>query len=133
MSRLGVRAVYFCFLLGLAVIQLPANSRAAEDVIAEGNFVGKSKHTASGTVKVVQGDKGTVVVLDDNFRFDGAPDPKLGFGKNGYVKSTKFSPLKSNSGGQVYELPKNLDPKQYNEIWIWCEAYSVPLGVAKLK
>jgi hypothetical protein len=133
MSRLRVRAVYFSLLLGLAIVQLPAGSMAGEDVIAEGNFVGKSKHTASGTVKVVQGDTGPVVVLDENFRFDGAPDPKLGFGKNGYVKSTQFSALKSNSGGQVYQLPGNLDPEQYNEVWIWCEAYSVPLGVAKLK
>ena len=33
--------------------------------------------------------KGAQVVLDLNFKFDGAPDPKLGFGKNGYVKSTR--------------------------------------------
>jgi hypothetical protein len=133
MTRLIVRGIHFRLLLGLAVAQLPAIAQAAEDLIAEGTFVGKSKHVASGSVKVVQGDKGAVVVLDDNFNFDGAPDPKLGFGKDGYVKSTKFSPLKSNTGNQVYELPGNLDPEQYNEVWIWCEAYNVPLGVAKLK
>ena len=49
--------------------------------------------------------KGTLVVLEPDFKFDGAPVPKLGFGKNGYFKSTQFSKLKSNSDKQTYEIP----------------------------
>jgi hypothetical protein len=128
-----VRSVFFYLVLSVALVQLPADLRAGEDVVAEGDFVGQSQHTASGTVKVVRADDGAIVVFDDNFRFDGAPDPKLGFGKDGYVKSTKFSALKSNAGGQVYEIPASIDPEKYNEVWIWCETYNVPLGVAELQ
>ena len=76
---------------------------------------------------------GTVVVLAPDFSFDGAPDPKLGFGKNGYDASTQFSALRSNSGEQSYEIPASVDPEDYTEVWVWCEQYAVPLGVATLK
>ena len=54
-------------------------------------------------------------------------------GKNGYVKTTQFSALKSNIGEQTYELPATIDPADYTEVWVWCEKYSVPLGVAQLE
>ena len=77
--------------------------------------------------------KGTLVVLEPDFKFDGAPDPKLGFGKDGYLKSTQFSDLKSNRGTQTYDIPATIDPADYTELWVWCEKYSVPLGVATLQ
>ncbi len=75
-----------------------------------------------------------VVVLEDDFDFDGAPDPKLGFGKDGkYDHGSQISPLGSNKGRQVYEVPASIDPEAYNQFYVWCEKYSVPLGVADLK
>lgn len=106
---------------------------AADETIARGAFSGQSGHVTKGNVTVEKTANGVVVVLQDNFDFDGAPDPKLGFGKNGYVPATKFSVLKANKGKQVYELPGSIDPARYNEIWVWCERFSVPLGVAKLQ
>ncbi len=88
---------------------------------------------SSGGVSVVKTAKGTLVVLAPDFKFDGAPDPKLGFGKNGYVKSTQFSKLKTNNGKQTYEFPSRIDPADHTEVWVSCERYSVPLGVATLK
>jgi hypothetical protein len=82
--------------LGLAIA---ATARAQDTVIAGGTFVGKNGHLASGGVAVVRTASGLAVVLRGNFKFDGAPDPKLGFGKGGYFKSTQFSALKSNTGG----------------------------------
>jgi hypothetical protein len=108
------------------------SAASAEDTIAQGTFVGKSGHTVSGGVRVLRTPSGTAVVLDEDFRFDGAPDPKLGFGRNGYDKDSKFSALRANSGRQVYDLPASIDPSSYNELWVWCERYAVPLGVAKL-
>ena len=97
-----------------------------------GTFEGKSNHTATGRVEIVtHGGKTTLELLDD-FVFDGAPDPKLAFGKDGFDKSTMFTKLNSNSGKQVYEVPAGIDTSAMNEVWIWCEQYSVPLGVAKL-
>ncbi len=116
-----------------AVLAAPVAAAAQDQVLASGEFRGKSGHAASGGVSVVKTATGAVVVLGPDFKFDGAPDPKLGFGKNGFVKSTQFSPLKSNSGEQSYDIPAAIDPADYTEVWVWCEKYSVPLGVATLK
>ncbi len=116
-----------------AVLAAPVAATARDQMLASGEFRGKSGHAASGGVSVVQTATGAVVVLAPDFKFDGAPDPKLGFGKNGYVKSTQFSVLKSNSGEQTYEIPAAIDPADYTEVWVWCEKYSVPLGVANLE
>ena len=118
--------------LGLALLAAPLTASAGE-ALSQGSFTGKSDHVASGSVEVVQTENGLQVILGEDFNFDGAPDPKLGFGKNGYDKSTKFSALKSNSGKQTYNIPESIDGTAYDEVWIWCEKYSVPLGVAKLK
>ena len=119
--------------LGLLALTLSPSVQAGDEVLGRGTFTGKSGHVTSGGVSVVKTDKGTVVVLEPDFEFDGAPDPKLGFGKNGYDKSSQFSPLRSNSGEQSYDVPATVDPGQYNEVWVWCEKFSVPLGVAKIK
>lgn len=66
--------------------------------------------------------------------FDGAPDPKVGFGRDGaYDKTSQLAPLGAKKGHQTYQLPASVDPAKYNEVYIWCEQYSVPLGVAKLQ
>ncbi len=116
-----------------AVLTAPVAASAQDQVLASGAFSGKSGHTASGGVSVVKTGTGITVVLGRDFKFDGAPDPKLGFGKDGYVKATQFSVLKSNNGKQTYEIPADLDPADYNEVWVWCEKYAVPLGVANLE
>ncbi len=81
-----------------AVLAAPVTASAEGPVLASGTFHGQSGHAASGGVSVVKTANGTLVVLEPDFEFDGAPDAKLGFGKKGYVKSTQFSALKSNSG-----------------------------------
>lgn len=110
-----------------------SSQAASQELIGQGAFKGESRHVASGTVKVSKTSSGTVVTLEKNFSFDGAPDPKLGFGRNGYDPKAKFSELKSNKGKQVYEIPSSIDASKYNEVWIWCQQYNVPLGVAAIK
>ena len=70
--------------------------------------------------------------LLDDFTFDGAPDPKVALGKDGYDAKTLMTALASDSGASSYEIPAGIDAADYNEVWIWCEQYNVPLGVAKL-
>ncbi len=133
MRRRTVASAMLALAFTAGVLDAPVAAGAEDQVLASGEFRGKSGHAASGGVSVVKTSKGTVVVLEPDFKFDGAPDPKLGFGKNGYVKSTQFSELKSNSGKQTYDIPAAIDPADYTEVWVWCEQYSVPLGVATLK
>ncbi|MEM9044494.1 MAG: DM13 domain-containing protein [Pseudomonadota bacterium] len=100
---------------------------------ASGVFIGKSNHVTTGHASVARKGKKWVVVLEEDFTFDGAPDPHVALGADGYRKDASLALLQSNDGKQVYEIPANLDVADFNEIWIWCNKFSVPLGVAKLK
>jgi len=99
-----------------------------------GAFKGASGHVASGAVELVQTAEGWEVRLGDDFSFDGAPDARVGFGNNGaFAAGTDFEQLRSNTGGQVYKVPASVDPAAFEEVYIWCRQYSVPLGVAKVE
>ncbi|MEM1272544.1 MAG: DM13 domain-containing protein [Pseudomonadota bacterium] len=93
-----------------------------------GSFVGESNHETRGTAEIADG----MVNLLDDFWFDGAPDPKVALGADGYDPATLMGPLESNTGAQSYTIPAGIDPADYNEVWIWCERFNVPLGVARL-
>ena len=116
--------------LTLCCLGLPLAANAESEIVFNGTFEGRTDHTTTGGVTVLKTDADTIVVLESDFFLDGAPDPKLGFGKDGYDPSTKFSHLQSNTGAQMYVIPEDIDPSQYNEIWVWCEKFNVPLGVA---
>ncbi|MDJ0895883.1 MAG: DM13 domain-containing protein [Alphaproteobacteria bacterium] len=123
------------FIVAALIIALfaAASIGAAGEAVSSGTFKGLSNHVTTGGVSVVRGTDGYEVVLAKDFTFDGAPDPKLGFGNNGFVKDTLFSPLRSNTGEQIYKLPPNIDPTEFNEFYLWCEKFNVPLGVASLQ
>lgn len=93
-----------------------------------GTFEGRSRHTTTGSAEIA----GNQVNLLDDFRFDGAPDPKVALGRDGYAPATLMGPLKSNSGASSYTVPASFDPATFNEVWIWCEQFNVPLGVARI-
>ena len=99
-----------------------------------GTFTGASNHITKGEVEVVQTANGWEIHLKDSFWFDGAPDPRVGFGKDGkFVDPTDFEPLKSNSGAQVYKVPDNINPEEFDHVFVWCRKFSVPLGFAKIE
>ncbi|MEM6624587.1 MAG: DM13 domain-containing protein [Pseudomonadota bacterium] len=96
-----------------------------------GSFKGLSNHITTGEVEVVETADGWEIHLKDSFSFDGAPDPRVGFGSAGtFAAGTDFEPLRSDSGAQVYKVPAGIDPSDFNEVYIWCRRFSVPLGVA---
>lgn len=122
------------FLFAAAVAAMSPAATAAEEVLAQGTFAGKSGHNTSGSISIVKTDTGVEVRLGANFKLDGAPDPWLGFGKNGkYDSKGEIALLKSNSGAQVYKVAGKIDASKYNEFYVWCRKFAVPLGVAKLK
>jgi len=57
----------------------------------------------------------------------------VALGRDGYAKESLLEPLRRNSGQQDYVLKPGLDIADYNQVWIWCEQYSVPLGHAELR
>ncbi len=121
-------------LAAIAIALTVATSGLAGEVILRGQFEGRSNHETSGVATVEKSAGGAMVVLGKNFSFDGAPDPKVGFGRDGtYDASSQLQALKAKTGRQEYTVPNSVDPMRYNELYIWCQRYNVPLGVAKLK
>ena len=104
----------------------------ASELLQSGQLEGRGDHATRGSVSIRSTASGHVLVLGADFEFDGAPDPKLGFGKDGFQAASLFAKLERNYGFQTYKLPKDFDPARYNEFWLWCEKLDVPLGVAHL-
>ncbi|MGB0853316.1 MAG: DM13 domain-containing protein [Pikeienuella sp.] len=124
-----IKAIFAAFIMALGV----AGMSFAGGHTRSGDFTGASNHITTGTVEVVKTDEGYEIHLKDNFTFDGAPDPRVGFGKNGkFVDATDFEPLASNSGAQVYKVPADINPAEFTDVFVWCRRYAVPLGVAQL-
>ncbi|QIE54623.1 DM13 domain-containing protein [Pikeienuella piscinae] len=125
------------FALSSGVVAVSVVFFGAESVMAEpgrsGVFSGVSGHIAAGEVEIAHTETGHELRLGENFSFDGAPDARVGFGRGGkFVAATDFEPLRANAGAQTYQLPPGLDPAAYDEVYIWCRQYAVPLGVAPL-
>jgi len=108
---------------------------AAQDVmkLSKGTFSGRSDHITTGLVTVEKTANGYQLRFADDFSLDGAPDPIVALG-NGetYLVSNKLGPLKNKTGAQVYTLPADFTPGQFTQVYVWCEKFSVPLGVADL-
>jgi hypothetical protein len=98
-----------------------------------GQFTGASNHVTSGGVTVTRDASGYIVQLGPQFFLDGAPDPVIGFGNDGrYDTASQFTELNKKRGQQRYDLPADFVPSQYSEVYVWCEQFAVPLGVATL-
>lgn len=102
----------------------------ASDVVKSAEFEGRSDHITTGGVSILKTGGQTLLVLEAEFSLDGAPDPQIGFGKNGFDSDTIISKLRDDKGAQVYVIPDSIDVSEFNEVYIWCEKFDVPLGVA---
>lgn len=101
-------------------------------VVESATFTGESDHAVSGKVEIVKKGKVYYLVLGEDFSFDGAPDPRLGFSsQDSFVETSTFSGLNLDSGKQIYRLPATLDISNFDEVTIWCEKFGVPLAEAK--
>ena len=104
----------------------------AGTVTKSGSFAGRSDHETTGTASIREIDGGYVLVFGDDFSLDGAPDPVVGFGDGEYVAASKVAALQNKTGRQAYRLGADFDPAAYDEVYVWCEQFDVPLGVAAL-
>ncbi|WP_342077499.1 DM13 domain-containing protein [Yoonia sp. SS1-5] len=94
-----------------------------------GTFTGVNNHVVTGTAEIA----GNQVNLLDDFTFDGAPDPKIALGKDGdYDPATLMGKLENYNGASSFTIPDGINPDDYNEVWVWCERFSVGLGVAPI-
>ena len=118
----------------VAMITFAPISATAGQSTANGTFTGASDHITTGGVQIVKtADGGGVLILDSNFSLDGAPDPHVGFGKDGtFVEASNLGKLQNISGVQTYVVPPTVNVDGFNEVYIWCLKFGVPLGVATL-
>lgn len=118
----------------LPVVLTPEQAQQ-QITLTQGSFIGADNfHKAKGTAKILKiGDK-QYVRFEEDFEVTNGPDLFVHFGNNGrYVKEANLGALKGNLGSQNYEIPADINSTDYNEIWIWCRAFSVAFGSAKLK
>ena len=114
---LATAIVLTCSSIAFAQSSMSAH---VEQASMQGTFEGASEHITTGNVQVTKyADGRTIVVLGDNFDFDGAPDPRVGLGKNGeYGPTTDIGLLKSDSGLQTYVVPANNDVDEIDEVYL---------------
>ena len=124
----------FATLIGAAAIAITGLGAMPAAADQSGSFVGASDHITTGGVQVVKtADGGALVILDTDFSLDGAPDPRVGFGSDGaYAEASDLGELQQISGLQIYKVPSTVNVDDFNEVYIWCLEFGVPLGVATL-
>jgi len=112
----------------------PATSQAQKlGALASGTFSGRSDHITTGLVTLVKTSDGYYLDFADDFTLDGAPDPIVAIGNNEkYSKNNKLGALQNITGSQSYSLPASFTPGEFSQVYVWCEKFDVPLGVATL-
>lgn len=115
--------------------ELDLSQEEAQPVLVlRGLFKGFDRiHTGDGNVSVLKVGEKYIIRFEDNFNVANGPDLYVGLGKDGeYVKGTEIAKLKGNIGSQNYEVPEGVNLEDYNEVWIWCRAFSVGFAKARL-
>jgi hypothetical protein len=108
-----------------------ALQRTEPTIIARGMFTSLAGHSATGTALLVKVGESYAVRFEDDFRVTNGPDLFVYLGKdNAYDATARLAELKGNVGSQNYSVPETIDTSLYNEVWVWCRAFSVPFGKA---
>ncbi|MEL6647646.1 MAG: DM13 domain-containing protein [Pseudomonadota bacterium] len=103
----------------------------------QGELSGRQGYNVKGTVQVKTEGRTTTVTLGGNYVFDPSknpPDIKIGFGSGEkYAKGTKIhDKLTVKSGAASFTVPTGIETDKYDELYIYCERFSVILAVAPL-
>ncbi len=100
-----------------------------------GEFVGVNDgiHNAEGLAKVIQLDDASMILRLENFRATNGPDLYVYLATDNSASDfVDLGRLKGNIGNQNYEIPEGTDFSRYDTVLIWCKAFSVLFGSAKL-
>lgn len=104
------------------------------EILSEGSFTGTGGHQGNGTALLLSADEQNFIRFDSDFSVTNGPDLLVYLGADGkYDSAAKLGDLKGSQGGQNYKIPSTIDINKYNEVWVYCRAFSVPFAVAELK
>ena len=113
---------------------MPRSLEEKPQIVASGNFSGLDGHQAGGKASLIRSRSNYYVRFEEDFKVTNGPDLFVYLGKNGkYAPETQIASLKGNIGSQNYEIPRSIDVNNYDEVWVWCRAFSVPFGKAVLR
>ena len=101
-----------------------------------GNFIGVNDgiHNAEGLAKVIRLDDASMVLRLENFRATNGPDLYVYLATDSSASDfVDLGRLKGNIGNQNYDIPEGTDFSRYDTVLIWCKAFSVLFGSAKLE
>jgi hypothetical protein len=102
-----------------------------------GTFV-KQQYDTSGSVSIAKEDGKNYLILGQDFKTENGPDlfvvlhrslPPQNYDAKEYIDLGK---LQSISGSQKYEIPADVNPKEFKSAVIWCRKFNVTFGYAAL-
>ena len=99
----------------------------------QGDFMGaNAAHQVSGQALVLE-DSGERYLRFENFEATNGPDLKVYLSTDTSADDyVSLGDLKGNIGNQNYVVPEDVDLQKYDNVLIWCEAFSVLFGHAEL-
>ena len=100
-----------------------------------GTFVGVGDgiHNAEGNAYALPLEDGGNVLRMENLRATNGPDLFVYLATDkGASEFINLGALKANIGNQNYDIPEGTDLEKYNNVLIWCKAFSVLFGSAEL-
>ena len=131
-----VMAVYALspYLTETEVDEAAPQMSAAQATAYSGTFVGVGDgiHDAQGTASVLEADGSRVLRLED-FRSTNGPDLYVYLATDQSASDyVNLGALKGNSGNQNYAIPDGTDLEKYDEVLVWCKAFGVLFGSARI-
>jgi hypothetical protein len=118
----------------------PTETRAEPDVrtqnlaLSRGMFT-SSEHETSGEATVIRLAEGGTVLTLTGFETSPGPDLRVYLATGGpddLGDVVDLGGLKGNEGNQQYDLPASVDLKRHRTVVVWCRAFSVAFGSARL-
>jgi len=109
----------------------PASQNVA---LARGTFT-REEHATSGKATVIRLAEGGRVLTLTEFATSPGPDLRVYLvtgGPDDLGDVVDLGRLKGNEGNQQYALPASLDVERHRTVVVWCRAFSVAFGSARL-
>jgi Electron transfer DM13 len=113
-----------------------AGTTSGNTSLATSKFIGVNDgiHNAEGLVKVIPLNDASMILRLENFRATNGPDLYVYLASDSTASDfVNLGRLKGNIGNQNYDIPEGTDFSRYDSVLIWCQAFSVLFGSAKLE
>lgn len=127
--------------VAVADVDAPAGPTSGESdvrpqnvALARGTFT-SGEHETRGKATVIRLTKGGTVLTLTEFATSPGPDLRVYLvtgGADDLGDVVDLGGLKGNEGSQQYDLPGSVDLKRHRTVVVWCRAFSVAFGSARL-